>query len=53
MDNKTVTESELKSMINEFKRKANRPHAYEKDVERLLKSCGYDVDLAVSLILKE
>lgn len=40
-----------KQKIEEFKRKANRPMASDGDVEKLLTSCGGDVDLAVSLII--
>lgn len=41
-----------KEKIEEFKRKANRPNAWDKDVARILRDCGGDVDRAVSLIKK-
>lgn len=50
MMNDMISETELKEKIEEFKRKAERPHAADIDVEQLLKACGGDVDLAVSLI---
>ena len=40
----------IKSMIEDFKRKTNRPHALDSDVEKLLKACGGSVDVAVNLI---
>lgn len=45
-----MSEKELKEKIEEFKRKADRPHAADMDVEQLLRACGGNVDLAVSLI---
>lgn len=38
---------ELQRKIEEFKEKANRPHVLDSDVEKLLKSCGGSVELAV------
>jgi hypothetical protein len=45
-----MSENELNRKIEEFKRKANRPNASDEDVKKLLKACGGDVNLAVSLM---
>ena len=45
-----MSETELKEKIEEFKVKSDRPFAADHDVEQLLRACGGDVDLAVSLI---
>lgn len=43
-------DTELKKKIEEFKRKANRPYAWNSDVEKLLNACGGSVELAVETI---
>lgn len=45
-----VEANSMKEKIQEFKKKANRPNAWDNDVEKLLNACGGDLDLAVSLI---
>lgn len=40
----------MENKIKEFKEKADRPDISDFDVERLIKSCGGNVDFAVSLI---
>ena len=41
-----------KEMIEEFKLKACKPHAFDQDVIRLLTTCGGNVDKAVHLMEK-
>lgn len=48
---KAIAMDELEEKINEFKKRANRPNAWDLDVKKLLRDCNWDVDLAVSLIL--
>ena len=45
-----MSEDELKEKIEEYKMKTGRLFAYDYEVEQLLRACGYNVDLAVSLI---
>ena len=45
-----MIDEELKEKIEDFKIKAERPHALDTDVEKLLRACGGNVELAVSLI---
>ena len=40
-------------MVEEFKKKADRPHASDNDVVRLLLSFGGDIDKAAEMIKRK